>query len=141
MKLLTRILFTVAFCAFVSLAWGQSAVYIYKNPKTGQGDYMVVYGMPSKADAEFLAQEKLVELGYAEELIRKQDATSSKGYGIIIQSTFNNRFGRSITVFGASLGCKTKEQSEQLALENIKKFNPEWQEGTSYKTVQRFLDR
>jgi len=134
------ILFTLFSCMAYT-AWGQSAVYIYKNPKTGQGDFMVVYGMPTEADAEFLAQEKLVELGYAEELVRKQESTAKKGFGMVVQSTFQNRFGRNITVYGASLGCKTKEQAEEDALSNMKKFNPEWKEGTAFTVVQRFMDK
>ncbi len=141
MKAFASIIFTLILFGFTYSAWSQSAVYIYKNSKTGQGDFMVVYGMPSEADAEFLAQEKLVELGYAEELVRKQESTSDKGFGLVIQSTFQNRFGRSITVYGASLGCKTKEQAEQEALSNLKKFNPEWQEGSEFTVVQRFVDR
>lgn len=120
--------------------FGQGAVYIYKNPRTGEGDYMLVYGMPSEADAEFLCQEKLIELGYAEELVRKQASTSKGGYGMVIKSTFQNKYGRSITVFGASLGCKSKEQAEKEALENLQKFNNDWVSGTEYVSVQKFVD-
>ena len=102
---------------------------------------MLVYGMPTEADAEFLCQEKLIELGYAEELIIKQVSASKGGYGMVIKSTFQNRYGRSITVFGAALGCKNKEQAEKEALANLKKYNTDWVEGTEYVPVQKFVDQ
>ena len=126
---------------FMSLdAQAQSAVYIYKNPNTGEGDYMFMYNMPNIEDAEFMTQEKLVELGYAEELIRKQASSNNKGYGIIIKSAVTNKYGRKFTVFGAAVGCKTKEQALREALENLKKFNPEW-DGEAHDVVHKFFDR
>ncbi|MGB0523338.1 MAG: hypothetical protein ACPGJS_10290 [Flammeovirgaceae bacterium] len=125
---------------FVSTTHAQSAVYIYKNPKTGEGDYMFTYGVPTIEDAEFLAQEKLIELGYTEDMIRKQASTKNKGYGLIIKSVLENKYGRRITVFGVALGCKTKEQAQREALENLKKYNPEWG-GGKHTVVQRFIDR
>ena len=118
----------------------QSAVHIYKNPQTGQGDFMFMYGMPSKDEAEFLSQGKLVELGYEDELIRKQNSARSKGYGLIIKSIVENKYGRKITVYGAAVGCKTREQAEREALENLRQFNPEW-DNEPHTVVQRFIDR
>jgi hypothetical protein len=120
----------------------QSAVYVYKNPRTGEGDYMVVYGMPTEAEATFLAQEKLVELGYAEELIMKQVSVSGKGFGMVVKGVYQNRYGKEITVFGASLGCKSGEQAKQEAIQNLKKYNPDWAGNEAeLEEVQKFIDR
>lgn len=129
-----------ALCIFMTTAQAQSAVYIYKNPKTGEGDYMFAYGMPSIEDAEYLALEKIIELGYAEDLVRRQASTDKKGYGMIIQSVIENRYGRRIKIYGVSLGCKTKEEAESEALENMKRYNSEWS-GEAHTVVQRILDR
>lgn len=133
-------LFVIVLLFFAESLAAQSAVYVYKNPKTGDGDYMFTYGMPTIDDAEFLAQEKLVEMGYPENMIRKQGSSDKKGYGLIIKSVMENKYGRRITVFGVALGCKTKEQAERESLENLKKFNPEWG-GGKHTVVQRILDR
>ena len=129
-----------AVCLFSVSVQAQSAVYIYKNPKTGEGDYMFANGLPSIEDAEYLALEKLIELGYAEDLVRRQASTGKKGYGLIIQSIIENKYGRKIKVYGVSLGCKTKEDAERDALENMKRYNSEWS-GEEHTVIQRILDR
>jgi len=140
-KYLINLLFgCLGFCLLAPSALAQSAVYIYKNPKTGEGDYMFAYGLPTVEDAEYLALEKLIELGYTEDLIRKQASSKSKGFGMIIRSVIENKYGRKITVFGVSLGCKTKQQAEREAMENLKLYNPEWK-GGEHDVVQRILDR
>jgi len=137
---ITCLLFAIGFLMVGHDSQAQSAVYIYKNPNTGEGDYMFMYSMPSVADAEFMAQEKLIELGYAEELVRKQASSGKKGYGMIIKSEVSNKYGRKFIVFGASVGCKTKEQAVREALQNLKEFNPEW-DGEEHEEVFKFLDQ
>ncbi|MFT5619299.1 MAG: hypothetical protein ACI85I_002542 [Arenicella sp.] len=138
-RILKSILVAFTLVLFCEIAAAQSSVYIYKNPRTGEGDYMFMYGMPTIDDAEFMAKEKLVELGYAEELVRKQASSKNKGHGLIVKSILTNKYGKDFTVYGAALGCKSKEEAEKKALENMKKFNPEWNE-ISHSVVHKFVD-
>ncbi len=139
-RILKSILVVFTLLFFCEIATAQSSVYIYKNPRTGEGDYMFMYGMPTVDDAEFMAKEKLVELGYAEELVRNQASSKDKGYGLIVKSVLKNKYGKEFTIYGAALGCKSKEEAQKKALENMKKFNPEWDE-KKHSVVHKFFDQ
>lgn len=139
-RIFKSILVAFTFMLLCEIAMAQSSVYIYKNPRTGEGDYMFMYGMPTVDDAEFMAKEKLVELGYAEELVRNQASSKDKGYGLVIKSVMTNKYGKEFTIYGAALGCKSKEDAQKEALENLKQFNPEW-DGKKHDVVQKFFDQ
>ena len=124
---------------FIQQLSAQSAVFVFQDPQTGKGDYMFRYGMINIDSAKSAAFNQIVELGYDKSHIKECAATDNKGYGIILRSSYRNKKGINITVYGAALGKESYEVAEDEALENMKNLNPEWNEDT-YDIIQYFYD-
>ncbi|MEN7549638.1 hypothetical protein AAG747_17065 [Rapidithrix thailandica] len=118
----------------------QSALFVYKNENKGMGDYMCMRGMPNQQEAEYLTKQKLQELVNDEQHIFKYTSTNGKGYGIVLKSSIKTEDGANLAIFGGALGCKSYKQAENLALANLRKFNPEWK-GKEYVVVLKFEDK
>ncbi len=125
--------------AFFNQLSAQSAVYVFQDPQTGKGDYMFRYGMLNIDSAKSAAFSQIVELGYDTKNVKEYAATDSQGYGIILRSTYRNKKGINITVYGAALGKASYDEAEEAALENMKALNPDWNSDT-YNIIQYFYD-
>lgn len=120
-------------------AQAQSAVYVYKNTAKAEGDYMCMRGLPTIEEAEFMTQQKLVELVNDEANISKLVSTDKKGFGMVLRGILTLPDGRTMAIFGAALGCSSAKEAEAKALENMKAFNPEWKSAT-YRIAYQFKD-
>lgn len=119
-------------------AYGQSAVYVYKNPHKGEGNYICMRGVSTQKEAEMLSKQKLEELVSNDSLIYQYASTNKKGYGIILKAEVKVN-GKTMTIYGAALGCKSYKEAEKKALENLREKNPEWK-GEETKVVYKFKD-
>lgn len=119
-------------------SYGQSAVYVYKNPQTGEGNYICMRGLTTQKEAEMLSKQKLEELVNNDSLIYRYASTNKKGYGVILKAEVKVN-GKTMPIYGAALGCKSYKEAEKNALANLKEKNPEWSGGET-KIVYKFKD-
>jgi len=97
----------------------------------------------TKEELAAMEEDRIFERGYA---YKKKAATKSNlkaggSYGIIIESSYTNEIGKLVTIHSVSSGCSSLEDAKKVALQNLKKKNPNWASTNSYKVVAKFENR